>query len=237
LPAASTNTVIGFVRQAIGRVDGGEGFRHAGVGGDEFFGRCRVGRAWASAAQGQQQIAKILARGDGKHMQGIRDDVGFAAVRQGELDGHAVRVCLGVAIRHGGQAAGIGKADGDGNRGALEQGGFAEFGGAGRGGKTALHHHALGVIGAHAGMRAPELVQRIHRLFGGGWLVGGVGRRGGGQSKAGEKGAARLSRVHAWLRDMARGQSAARMAGVQIHGAWRFDCAWGTRFLCRQCPG
>src|SRR5688572_14302879 len=57
-----------------------------------------------AGGHGQQEVAELDRRGDREEAQAVDHDVGVAAVRQVELDRHAMRVGLGIAVGEVGDA-------------------------------------------------------------------------------------------------------------------------------------
>src|SRR5271163_1457288 len=108
---------------------------------------------------------EVFAGADDEAVVGDGDDVGVAAVGEGEADGDAAGVGVGGGVGDGGVNGAVGEADGYGDGGDLEVGGAAEFGGFGRGRKGALADQALGMGGAVGGIGAGELHHDVEDLL------------------------------------------------------------------------
>ena len=195
---------IGLVGVAVRCGHGGGGGGHRRVGGDE-----RVEFRWLRGAgravrDRQEQVAEVFARRDDKELQRVDHHVGLVAVRQVELDRHAVRVGRVGAIGQVGNAGRIREPHGDRDRGAAEDRGLAQRRRGGRRLECALGHDALGVVGAKARMHAERLVEGIDDLHLE-WLVirpCGARDHDGEHEQRGGKG----SRLHRWFLTMGWGR-------------------------------
>src|SRR6516165_10662 len=114
-------TVILFIGKAIRRTRGGKGRRDRRMAPCELFKFCRLGGVGWTCCQCQQQIAKVFAGGYRKELEGVDHHVGFAAVRQMELDGHAVWISVGGPVRDIRYAGRIRESHCHWNRTAVEQ--------------------------------------------------------------------------------------------------------------------
>src|SRR6516162_4856793 len=158
-------TVILLISKAIRRTRGGKGRRHGRMARRELLEFCRLGGVGRTCCQCQQQIAKVFAGGYRKELEGVDHHVGFAAVRQTELDGHAVWISIGGPVRDIRYAGRIREPHCRWNRTAVEQYGSAQPGGLGRSLEAAFNNDALGVICSEPGMDTKYLVHCVNELL------------------------------------------------------------------------
>src|SRR5262249_51042476 len=139
--------VILFIGKAIRRTHRGKGRRRGRMARRELFEFCRLGGVRRTCGQCQQQIAKGLAGGYWKEVEGVDHHVCFAAVRQMELDSHAVWIGIGGPVREIRYAGRIRESHCHWNSTPVEQYGPAQLRGLGRGLEASFNNDALGMIG------------------------------------------------------------------------------------------
>src|SRR3954447_1097177 len=93
---------------------------------DEFVKLGRLGCVWRACSDCQKQVTKLLASGDHEKLQGVDHHIGLAAIRQMELDRHAMRVRGIRTVRYVWDTGGSREPHGDRNCPAAKNRRFAE---------------------------------------------------------------------------------------------------------------
>src|SRR6516165_889601 len=157
--------VVLFIGKAIRRTHAGKGRRHGRMARRELFKFCRLGCVRRARSQCQQQIAKVFAGGYRKELEGVDHHVCVTAVRQMELDGHAVRISGGAPIKHIRYSSRIGESHCRWDDGAVEQHRPAQPCCLGRRLEGAFGNDALGMVGAEPWMDTPYFIHCIDELL------------------------------------------------------------------------